>query len=190
MGHFKKTLIVITLFCYLFSLKSIHMILLKPLEINNYEVYENCKSIVVIGGRDDYDRILKGLEISQYNLEAIVVFSGVHTKYQSVVSSFKLHHVVFETNSTSTYENAMYTSKILQKHNINDLCLVTSQAHLYRAEKVFQTFGLSSVPIVSNKVSTRLSSSSFLPDLKYFALNISVVYEYLAIISYKIHKRI
>jgi len=139
---------------------------------------------------DDYDRILKGLELSQLNSKVPIVFSGVNRKYKNVVDSFHIYDAIFENKSKNTYENAKYTKQILSKKDIDTICLVSSDAHLFRAKNVFEKFHFIVQPIVSNKVSNHIGMGSFLPDLKYFNLNISVLYEYLAILKYKLYGRI
>ena len=99
------------LILYLFSLKATYLMLLMPINIKPPILSSECKAIVVLGGRDDYDRILKGLELSQHNPEALLIFSGVHDKYKTVVDSFDVQHVIFEDRSKNSYENAVNTKK-------------------------------------------------------------------------------
>ena len=175
---------------YVLSLKVTYLLLLQPLDVNPAVLSPQCKAIVVLGGRDDYDRILKGLEISQYNNTKPIIFSGVHKKYKNVVKSFDLGNVVFEDRSKNTYQNAKFTKQLLSKRDIDSICLVSSQTHLFRAKRVYEKFNLKVLPIVSAKVSKHIHLGSFLPDLKYFNLNIAAIYEYLAIVYYKLNKRI
>ena len=172
-------------FLYILSLKNTYLLLLLPLNKDILTISTHCQSIVVLGGRDDYDRILKGLELSQHNPKVPLIFSGVHQKYNAIVSSFELKQVVFEKDATNTYENGKYSSSLLKEHNISSTCLVTSEAHLYRASNIFKNFNINTILIASNKVSTHIGLMNLLPDLKYFVLNISVIYEYMAIFSYR-----
>ncbi len=184
----KKIVCFLLLFLvYVISLKATYIVSLKPLAVNACDKC-SCKAVVVLGARDDYDRILKGLEISQENDNALLLLSGVHGKYKEVVQRFGLANVVFEDTSRTTYENAKNAKKLLERYD--GICLVSSQAHLFRAKKVFEKFGMTTYPIVSNKNNLEMKMHHFLPDLKYFVLNISVLYEYLAIIQYKLQKRI
>jgi len=182
----KKIILGLFVFLYFLSLKSSYLLLLTPLDKDIVTTYESCQSVIVLGGRDDYDRILKGLELAQGHREPLVIFSGTHPKYEAVVQRFELSRLIFEKDSTNTYENAKNSSELLQEHNISSACLVTSEAHLYRASEVFKGFGIDTVKIASNRVSTHLGLNTVVPDLKYFVLNISVIYEYLAIASYKL----
>ena len=182
----KKIIIYFIIIVYLLSLKVTYLVLLTPLLIPYTENVKNCNAIIVLGGRDDYDRILKALEVFQSDRNKLIIFSGISQKDRDILKKFKIDNILFENNSSNTYENAKYTWKILQKKNIHDICLTSSQTHLFRAKKVFEKFRMKVHPIVSNIVSFNIHLNSFLPDLKYFNLNISVLYEYLALLKYKI----
>ncbi len=183
-----KTLYFVCLIaCYTLTLKATYILLLIPIEVKSYDKH-CCKSIVVLGGRDDYDKVLKALELYHVNDVEMLIFSGLHDKYKDVVVKFGLKNVVFEDTSTSTFENAKY-SKILLK-NYNDICIVSREVHLFRAEKVFDKQGMNVYPVIANKNSQEMKLKYFLPDLKYFVLNISVLYEYLAVLQYKLQNKI
>ncbi len=50
--------------------------------------------------------------------------------------------IILEEKSYNTYSNAMETKNLLRKHNIENIILVTSYLHLYRAYKVFKKQGI------------------------------------------------
>ena len=77
---FKKIIFVTFVFLYFLSLKSSYLLLLSLLDKDIVTTYEQCQNVVVLGGRDDYDRILKGLELAQGHPEPLVIFSGTHYK--------------------------------------------------------------------------------------------------------------
>jgi uncharacterized SAM-binding protein YcdF (DUF218 family) len=162
------------------------MLLLMPIEVKQYTNHQ-CDIAIVLGGKDDYDRVLKGLEIAK-KFNSGLIFSGVNSKYKDVVEKFDFQHIIFDDISTNTYEN-MLQSKIFLNHTDN-ICLVTSEAHMYRVIKIFEKVGIQAYPIISNEVNFNLNIKDFLPDLKYLVLNVSVFYEYLAWIEYKVLKRI
>lgn len=182
----KKFCFIIFGFLVILSLKVTYIFLLVPLEIQKYDTYQ-CDTVIVLGGIDDYDRVLKGLE-SAKKFNSILLFSGVNHKYKNVVNKFDIKNVIFEDNSSNTYENVK-NSKLLLNH-FDNICLVTSQAHIFRANKVFEQEGLKVIPIISNETNDIIQLNDFIPQLKYCTLNISVLYEYLAIIKYKLLKRI
>ncbi len=184
----KKLSLALMFMVYILSIKAIYIASLLPIKVKAYDDNITCKSIVVLGARDDYDKILKALELYQVNDVEILIFSGMHEKYKDIVSKFGLKNAVFEDSSTNTYENATYSKSLLKSYS--DICLVSREAHLFRARKVFDKQGMTTYPVTANNNSLDIKLNYFIPDLKYFVLNISVLYEYLAIIKYKFQKRI
>jgi uncharacterized SAM-binding protein YcdF (DUF218 family) len=74
--------------------------------------------------------------------------------------------VVVETNSTSTYENAVETSKLLAENGVNRIVLVTDAAHLPRARRCFEARGID-VTSAGARFQTsdfRLGVRNFLPS--------------------------
>lgn len=187
--YWKKYLLVFVGLFYLLSIKITYFIAKKPIYVSSDYVSTQCQGIVVLGGINDYDRILKGLEIARMN-DVITVFSGVNKKYENVINTFELKNIIFERKSTTTFENAKNSNEILKNKNITNICLITSNVHLYRATKVFGKFDLNIKPIVSSRISSKIDMSSFLPRIKYLQLNINLLYEYVAIIYYEIKERI
>ena len=54
--------------------------------------------------------------------------------------------VVLEGNSRNTYENALYTRQIIEKHGWREVLLVTSASHMRRAVAVFRAQGIAVIP--------------------------------------------
>jgi uncharacterized SAM-binding protein YcdF (DUF218 family) len=54
--------------------------------------------------------------------------------------------VWFEDQSRNTYENAVFSQKILAEHNIQRIILVTSASHMPRAVGLFEKVGLQVIP--------------------------------------------
>ena len=185
----KNFYLLMVFLLYSFSLKPTYLVLSKPLNTDALVISKICESIVVLGGKYDYDRILKGLELKNLN-QSLIIFSGVNSKYKQVIDTFGLKNTIFENSSLNTFENAKNTKEILKRNKINNTCLVTSNSHLYRAKKVFERHNLNIIPISSNEISQELSFSSFLVSIKYLQLNINILYEYMAIIYYKLNERI
>ncbi|HIP11788.1 MAG TPA: YdcF family protein [Arcobacter sp.] len=186
----KKLLLSILLILYVFSLKVFYLILIQPINIVSFDKSRKCNATVILGGINDYDRILKGLELAKLNTNAIVIFSGINDKYKSVINAFEFKNIIFDNYSFNTFQNAKYSKDILNENNISNICLITSNEHLYRAKRVFEKQGLNIIPIVSNRVSLDLTISSYLPSLKYLQLNVNILYEYLALIKYKLLERV
>ncbi|UUC43806.1 YdcF family protein [Flavobacterium cerinum] len=65
--------------------------------------------------------------------------------------------IIEEDRSENTYQNAKYSSAILQKQKPSHVYLVTSGFHLKRALLLFETFGITGVPYPSDYINTRLT---------------------------------
>lgn len=185
----KRTIGMFFFLFYLVSIKPTYLLLSMPIKVKSYNTYSQCESIVVLGGIDDYDRILKGLELSGIN-NSTIIFSGKDDKYKQLLNSFDFNNVIFEDKSINTMENVINSTNILRSKGINQICMVTSNEHLLRSKILFEKMNIEVIPISSSLRSSDLGLSSFLPRIKYYKLNASLVYEYSAIVYYILQKRI
>lgn len=62
-----------------------------------------------------------------------------------------------ETESRNTYENALYSAKILEEKGINEIFLVTSASHMPRSVKLFEAQGLKVTPLPTDFTVTQRS---------------------------------
>lgn len=58
--------------------------------------------------------------------------------------------IVNETESQNTFENAVFTSRILDQHSIKTILLVTSALHMRRALAVFVSLGINAIPVATD----------------------------------------
>ncbi len=65
--------------------------------------------------------------------------------------------IIKEERSENTYQNAKYSSVILQKRIPSQVYLVTSGFHLKRALLLFETFGVQPVPYSSDCITTKIT---------------------------------
>ena len=74
--------------------------------------------------------------------------------------------IVVESDSRTTYENAIYSRKLLKEMDINRVVLVTDAAHMYRSLRCFRALGVDVTPAVCNcrAVTFQWSPSNFLPS--------------------------
>jgi uncharacterized SAM-binding protein YcdF (DUF218 family) len=54
--------------------------------------------------------------------------------------------IVLEKQSRNTYENALYSKRLLDERGIRDVLVVTSASHMLRALSVFRSLGLQAIP--------------------------------------------
>jgi len=90
--------------------------------------------------------------------------------------------IIKEAQSLNTYENAVYTKKILLKYGINTkIILVTSPYHIRRALSCFKKegFGASPAPVKNSEIYTY----GFYQDFRNMRL---LLHEYLALVYYRL----
>ena len=134
--------------------------------VYNKEVFLALDGIIVLGGgtdsgkvakdRNEYslgegsERIIKGLEFIRKKPQGTVIFSGfsgalIHEGFSEAEIIEKLiealnidsTNIVFEKLSRNTFENASYTSKIINELKIKKWGVVTSASHMKRAIEAF-----------------------------------------------------
>lgn len=100
--------------------------------------------------------------------------------------------VVLEDRSTSTYENAVESSKLLKQRGIEQITLVTQANHMLRAAACFRRLGLQVIPapcdFQANEFEWRMNR--FLPSPSAARAVQEVWHEWLGIAWYRLHGRI
>ncbi len=82
-------------------------------------------------------------------------------------------NILLETKSSSTYENAKFSTSILKANNITTIILVTHRGHMSRAMKVFQQLPFKIIPAPLGIIweETILKPSAFIPAPGYLDTN-------------------
>ena len=140
--------------------------LLEDRFVYNEEVFLALDGIIVLGGgtdsgkvakdRNEYslgegsERIIKGLEFIRKKPQGTVIFTGfsgvlIHEGLSEAEIIEKLikalnvdsANIVFEKRSRNTFENASYTSEIINEFQIKKWGIVTSASHMKRAIEAF-----------------------------------------------------
>lgn len=105
-------------------------------------------------------------EYKTNNLPCKILISGKGRGHKSEAELFSENFkkmgvsdadIIKEDKSMNTYENAKYSSKILQQMAPSDVYLVTSGFHIKRSMALFQTFGLNPVPQASDLIDTEIT---------------------------------
>ena len=125
------------------------------------------KGVIVLGGgtgsgkiasdRNDWtlsegsERIIKAFEYLQNVPEGQVIFTGMSgsLKFEGLSEAdltrqilnalkIKTTNVYFEDKSKNTYQNAIFSKKILDKSNVNRWGIITSATHMNRAIATFR----------------------------------------------------
>ncbi len=134
--------------------------------VYNSEVFLGLDGIIVLGGgtasgkvaydRNEYslgegsERILKGLEFVRKKPQGTVIFTGFSGALfhgglseaeivEKLIEALNVDstNIVFEKRSRNTFENAYYTSKIINELQIKKWGVVTSASHMKRAIEAF-----------------------------------------------------
>lgn len=120
-----------------------------------------CDTIVVLSGGGNVSRVTKGVELYQKGYSSRIIMSGggnVTSKFKEAdLMSMEAQDqgvpftsILLESESKSTYDNAVYVKNIIQRYNLKSILLVTSNYHTRRAKYIFEeVFKNTSVEIIT-----------------------------------------
>jgi len=89
--------------------------------------------------------------------------------------------VLCEPNSMNTWQNAQFTSVLLQQNRADRVLLVTSAVHLRRSTWYFAQFGVNAIPVHADWMNATLSA---VPLADNFSLNDRALHEYGGLVSH------
>ncbi len=101
-------------------------------------------------------------------------------------------HLLIESNSRTTYENAVESCRLLKEKGLNRIALVTDATHLHRSTLCFRKQGIEVVPVGCGYRATdfRWELDAFLPNPQDAAYNQAAFHEYLGLLWYWLKGRI
>jgi uncharacterized SAM-binding protein YcdF (DUF218 family) len=210
-------LILLAVFLYGLSIGPTKELLLLPLEnaypIPSVEEMKKCDAIVVLGGGaydnapdvngtgglsgDTLTRSIGAYRAYLITGEPIIISGGSLSggKAEATVVrrlflalGVKETHIIAETRSRDTSENAQYSAEICRKRKFERILLVTSAYHMKRAVLLFQRTLPSVVPYPTGFRTSRagFGTLSLLPDASHL-LDVSLALkEYLGIVYYTV----
>jgi uncharacterized SAM-binding protein YcdF (DUF218 family) len=156
------------------------------------------------------DRLLYGGKLYQDDLAPLIIlsggriqwFGGVESEAQDMATILQLMGIpseamILEPNALNTYQNAIYTQKILQERGIKKILLVTSAIHMLRSLAIFRKQGMEAIPaptdfLVSEgnfrAVNYSLESRilSWFPDSESLERTTLALREYIGIVIYRL----
>jgi len=102
--------------------------------------------------------------------------------------------LLLEPQALNTYENALFSKKILQEQQIKTSLLITSAFHMPRAQLIFEKLGLKVIPAPTDFRTPSITSHpplraillGLLPDAKYLENTTLDLKEYLGLGIYKL----
>jgi len=153
------------------------MIVLNISESKNNEKIDNIDTMIVLGAKVNGSKISENLKlrldkaIDYYNKnnDIKIIISGGKTKNTDITESLAMKNylvskgvnssnIIEENKATNTFENIMYSKKILDDmNNKGKVLIVTSDFHLFRGRIIASILGIDNEGICSiTPMSTRL----------------------------------
>lgn len=149
------------------------------------------------------DRVTEGLTLYHSGMVKKLLLSGgsgelIHDDekestqvYQFLLTTgVKKPHLLIDSLSRNTHENAVESKKLLRKHGISDrpVILITSATHMHRAIRCFRKQGLEVIPYPVDYQAGKLlwSPSLFVPTVEGFTVWYKLLHEWLGTIAYQI----
>jgi uncharacterized SAM-binding protein YcdF (DUF218 family) len=94
-----------------------------------------------------------------------------------------------ESESRNTYENALFTKRLLDARGCKTILLVTSALHMRRARTIFQSVGLEVVPATTDYeilIEAKPAPLPWLPDALTLEGSSRALKEYIGLIAFRI----
>lgn len=123
------------------------------------------------------------------NVYTTTTTSEAELMQQALVDDFHVPVQWLETNSRTTWENALFSKPILDQANIKSIYLVTTAMHMPRAKMAFEATGLKVIPAPTdfNGLNGGIPIiNDFLPSAKALHNNYYFMHEVLGILWYKL----
>ena len=201
---FKSFFIIGLLIIYLPSITPIQRILFKSIHINSYPISQENQidAIVVLGGEPS--RSISGIRLYNQNIASYILMTGgsgnifeENQKESERMTDFLIefgvnkNSVLSENKSRNTRENAVFSKKIMDEYEIKSIVLVTSNIHMKRSTKVFEKLNYKVFPYNSQifripKKNSEFDPFIFFPNVENLFISSQIIYEYFALLLYKI----
>ncbi|MEE2877148.1 MAG: YdcF family protein [Candidatus Neomarinimicrobiota bacterium] len=186
---------------YLFSITPVQRALVRPLRLAQPATVE-ADAIVVLGGEPA--RSLTGIRLFKRGNAPIIVTAGgsgklleEEQKESDRMSDFLVEFgvppdkIITESRSKNTRENAVNAKALMDSLNVQTIALVTSSLHMRRSVAVFEKLDYNVLPVNSRlfripKKRERFDPFTLFPNVENLSLSTQAIYEYFALILYKI----
>lgn len=189
---------------YLFSITPLRKLVVAPLDkaaVTNFHSLRT-DAIVVLGGSPS--RSLTAIRLIKRDVASVVIVTGgsgelleESQKESQRMKDFFVEFgvdeesVLVEAESRNTRENAVNSTAILDSLGAKRIALVTSGLHILRAEAVFSNLGYDVVPVRARlfripKKRVRFDPFVLVPNVENLAISTQAIYEYVAILIYKL----
>ncbi len=108
---------------------------------------------------------------------------------------FSIEHIITESASRDTWQNAHNTAELLKENNFTRVLLVTHAYHMRRARYAFERSGVDVIPMATGFFSARLQSKGrawygwwddWLPRASSLNRSSIALHEYLGLLVYQL----
>lgn len=147
------------------------------------------------------DRVMHAVRLYRAEKAPVIIVTGGTIRWMSAKKpeaitirrlleelDVPLVSVIIEVESLNTFQNATNTKRLLTKHGLKNILLVTSASHMSRALATFRTIGIQAIPSPTDYTvidSEKLSIFDFLPDAEALAGTTQAIKEYLGLMVYR-----
>lgn len=183
----------------------------KPVDLN--DIATDAPSIIVVlgGGRADRHPEFDGDTVNQLTLQRLrytawmerrtqvpILVSGgrvdpederaeAYLMQDVLQKEFLLKAEFVDGDSRNTFENALYSAKILKQINMTKIYLVTHAWHMPRAKRCFESQGIEVVPAPTAYYGKeKMSVYDFIPSSKALYYSYFAFHEYLGLMWYRL----
>jgi uncharacterized SAM-binding protein YcdF (DUF218 family) len=200
-----------SIFLYLFATPAVSMLLVQHLTslvpISNVAL-TNSQAIVVPGvdikwgngadipsyvGLQTLERLARTAQLYRRLRLPVVVSGGgrsgislANLMRQELEQNFQIPVQYVEDKSFNTYENALYTSRVLKADNINNVIVVAQARDMPRILWSFRKVGMNPAPYVLRDKSTGLGVWEFLPSTRALLESFYAMHEMIGLAYYKV----
>jgi len=213
--RFKRIFIIISITFYLISIrpaKELIVRIIEPQKISTATEIRTSEVYVLLGGgiTEDtplgdiptdpaYSRIVEtAILYNKYPKKIIITGGRVYDKnsssessvYGDVLTSLGIpeEDIILEEESKTTFENALFTKKLLDDRGITSITLITSATHMFRAKNTFASTGLKVAIAPSGYLSnkSRYQLQDFFPSAHNLNFFLRALWEYVGIAVYQV----
>ncbi len=189
------------LILYLFSIAPVQRAVVRPLGMAQPTLLK-ADAIVVLGGNPA--RSLTGIRLFKQGVAPVIITAGgsgellkeaqrESDRMSDFLAEFGVPpgKIITESESRNTRQNAVNTKAIMDSLNVQTIALVTSSLHMRRSVAVFEKLGYDVLPVGSRlfripKKRERFDPFILFPKVENLSVSTQAIYEYFAIILYKV----
>ena len=165
---------------------------------------------VMVDMNEHGDRLLYAAKLYKEGLAPLIILSGGRIDWYGnqeaeaedmaeilQIMGIPEEAIIKEPNSLNTYQNAVYTKKVLQENDINKVILITSAFHMPRSASIFRRQQIEIIPAptdflitehILDKYNQSLESKiiGFFPNPGSLERTTKVVQEYIGMVVYRL----